>query len=445
MKTNIVGAGLVGSLLSIVLKNRGFEVNIYERRSDQRKSGAYAGRSINLALSDRGIKALQMAGIESDILDISIPMYGRAIHAVDGKITYQPYGKDNQAIYSVSRGELNFKLMDLAEKIGVKIHFNQRCSDIDLPSATLKLINNDTHEEITVESDKVFSADGAFSAVRSKMQTQPGFNYSQEYLKHGYKELTIPPDENGNFKLKKNALHIWPRGTFMLIALPNPDGSFTCTLFLPYDGEKYCFNKLNTDQEIYQFFNEVFPDTVQLIPDLVENFKSNPTSHLVMIKCEPWNYEDKVLLLGDASHAIVPFYGQGMNSGFEDCSILNDMLQDFTGNWKKLFSEFAIKRKPDADAILALALQNFIEMRDLVGDTNFLLRKKIEAKFSEKYPDKWIPLYTMVTFTNLPYSFALKEGKKQDKIMDEVMQMHNIHQIWNTEIVEQKMLELLHS
>jgi kynurenine 3-monooxygenase len=441
-KVTVVGAGLVGSLFSILMAKKGYQVDVYERRPDMRKEVISAGRSINLALSDRGWKALEIAGITEDIKKVAIPMYGRMIHSIKGDLNFQPYGKENQAIYSVSRGGLNATLMGLAEaQPNVKMHFNKRCLDLDLKSNEITFEGQDGKIE-KVEGGRVIGADGAYSAIRGKLQFTDRFNYSQEYLEHGYKELTIPANEDGSFKIEKNALHIWPRGEFMLIALPNFDGSFTCTLFFPFEGEK-SFSTLKTDEDILKFFNETFPDAVPLMPTLVEDFKNNPTSSLVMIKCSPWNFEEKVLLIGDASHAIVPFYGQGMNSGFEDCTVLWGMFDKYNNDWSKILPEFSKIRKPDTDAIRDLALQNFIEMRDLVADPKFVLQKKIEANFHKKYPEKWLPLYSMVTFSHIPYSEALKEGKKQEAIMQKVLQMEGIEEKWDSEEVEKEILRWL--
>ena len=439
----IIGAGLVGSLLGIYLSERGNKVVIYERRPDMRKASISAGRSINLALSDRGWKGLQGVGIDADVKEVALPMQGRMIHNLKGEQTFQPYGKENQAIYSVSRGGLNILLMDLAEKHGVQIKFNHRCTNIDLENKTCDFRINDEDKEVTVESDLIFGADGAYSALRLQMQLSTDrFNYNQYYIPHGYKELTIPAGVKEKWQLSNNALHIWPRGKFMLIALPNRDGSFTCTLFFPFDGEP-SFGSLTTKEKVNNFFHETFPDAVQLMPDFIEDYFNNPTSSLVTVKCFPWSYKSNALLIGDAAHAIVPFFGQGMNCGFEDCTILNYLIEKYNEDWSKIIPVFETVRKPDADAIADLALENFIEMRDKVADPKFLLQKKIEARFNEKYPDKWTPLYSMVTFTHEPYSAALSKGKKQDEIMRQIMLSPGIMEEWDKPWVEEKMLQLL--
>jgi kynurenine 3-monooxygenase len=441
----LVGAGLVGSLLSIYLSKKGYKVNVYERRQDMRRTNGYAGRSINLALSDRGWRGLEGVGIAGEIKKIAIPMYGRFIHHKDGTNAYQPYGKENQAIYSVSRADINMKLMDLAEKHSdIKFHFNKRCTNINRQNLELTFEDNDSKIIETVYSDLIFGADGAFSASRLNMQLNSDrFEYKQHYIDCGYKELIIPPSETGDFLLEKNALHIWPRGSFMMIALPNPDGNFTCTLFLPFEGEK-SFANLKTRDAVKQFFDEEFSSAVPLMPTLLDDFFSNPTSSLVTVKCFPWTFDNKIGLIGDAAHAIVPFYGQGMNCGFEDCVVLNELIDKHNHDWDSIFPEYQNLRKPDGDAIADLAIANFVEMRDKTADPKFLLQKKIEAKFSQNHPDKWIPLYTMVTYSpNIRYSTALKEGIKQQAIMDEIMAMNDIESLWDSNEVEKEILKHL--
>jgi kynurenine 3-monooxygenase len=437
-KINIAGAGLVGSLLSVYLKQKGHDVSVYERRPDMRKTTLDGGRSINLALSDRGWKALEGVGLADDIKKMSIPMYRRVMHAVDGTLSFQSYGKENQAIYSVSRGGLNARLMQLAEEQGVNFHFNEKCTGADLNKGLASFQNYVSGEESTVDGDFLFGADGAFSAIRAQMQKTDRFSYSQEYIEHGYKELSIPPDAQGNFRIEKNALHIWPRGSYMLIALPNPDGSFTCTLFFPFEGEN-SFESLQSVSDARGFFEQQFGDALALMPNFDEEWEENPTSSLVIIRCEPW-VRGNTVLIGDASHAIVPFYGQGMNSGFEDCTVLNELLEKHGDNWEVLLNEFQQLRKPDGEAIADLAMRNFVEMRDLTGQPEFLLQKKIEAKFSAKHPDKWVPLYSMVTFSHTRYSEALRIGKKQDGIMEQIMALPDIENKWDSPEVEEMML-----
>ena len=442
--TIIIGAGLVGSLLSIYLSKRGYNVKIYERRCDMRKEKLTAGRSINLALSDRGIKALEEVGIMEEIKKIAIPMHGRYIHNADGSTAYQPYGNDGQFINSVSRGELNKMLMNLAEKNGVEILFNQKCEKIDWKKNEITFENISSEQRTTKNGQLVFGSDGAYSAARLTHQLQHDrFQYQQYYIDFGYKELTIPAGSNGEFLMEKNALHIWPRGNFMLIALPNIDGSFTCTLFFPFEGDT-SFASLDNKEKVIAFFEKTFADAATLIPTLGEDFFNNPTSSLVTVKCFPWVREDKFALIGDAAHAIVPFFGQGMNCGFEDCRVLNELIDKHNDNWKLILEEYQTLRKPDADAIAELALNNFIEMRDKVGDHKFLLQKKIETAFSKKYPDKWTPAYAQVTFSpQIRYSDALKNSVKQDAIMQQVMALPDIENKWQSEDTEKEILKLL--
>lgn len=441
-KINIIGAGLVGSLLSIYLAKRGYKIDLFERRPDMRKAKMSAGKSINLALSDRGWKGLEGVGIADEIKKIAIPMYGRAIHHKDGSTAYQPYGKDNQAIYSVSRAEINMRLMDLAEQQeNVRIHFNERCTTIDRNKLEAHFENTETLQTSSIQSDLLFGSDGAFAASRLNMQlTSDRFEYNQHYISAGYKELIIPPGPKGEFLIEKNALHIWPRGSFMMIALPNLDGNFTCTLFFPFEGEK-SFASIKTREQAQKFFEEEFPDAVPLMPTLVDDYMNNPVSSLVTVKCFPWTFDNKIGLIGDAAHAIVPFFGQGMNCGFEDCVVLNGLIEKHKEDWTKIFPEYEQLRKPDADAIADLAVANFIEMRDKTADPKFLLQKKIEAHFSSKHPDKWIPLYSMVTYSpHIRYSTALKEGQKQEAIMQKIMTIPDIDKKWDSEEVEKEML-----
>jgi kynurenine 3-monooxygenase len=432
MKNNeisILGAGLIGSLLSIYLRKKGLDVSVYEKRADNRKSTySEEGRSINMALSDRGWKALEKIGLKEKVLPLAIPMYGRKVHNEHGQTSFIPYGKEDQAIYSISRGKFNQLLLNEAEKEGVNVYFEHKCDDVDL-------MKNELHfqspEEKTVFSKVIIGADGAFSVIRSAMQKQIRFDYRQEYISHGYKELTIPATKSGEFAMDPNALHIWPRGKFMLIALPNPDKSFTCTLFLPFESSKVCFDKINDQRDLEGVFKTYFDDAYQLMPDLKEEFFSNPTSALINIECFPW-VQKKTLLIGDASHAMVPFYGQGMNCGFEDCFILDGLIDKLgTNAWELVFAKFQKIRKPDTDAMSQLALENFVEMRDSVSDPKFVLRKKIEARLHSLYPKEWIPLYTMVTFSDIPYSEAYAQGQLQTSIMERVMSDPLITQNWD--------------
>ena len=439
-KIAVVGSGLVGSLLAIYLRKAGHTVHVYDRSPDIRQI-EFSGRSINLAMSNRGWKALDVVGVGDAVREIAIPMDKRAIHLVD-KLNFQAYGQEGEAIYSISRGLLNRKMIDLAEDVGAKFFFEQKIWDVTLADATLHIGESERGAWEEKKYDMVFGADGAFSRIRHRMQRQSMFDYSQEFLKIGYKELNIPANEDGTHKLDPNSFHIWPRGEYMLIALANLDGSFTCTLFMPFEG-KNSFEELKDIQLVETFFAKNFPDSIDVIPKLTEDFFKNPTSTLVTMKCFPWTYEDKIALIGDACHAIVPFYGQGMNSGFEDISILNDMMQLYGNDWKTILSEYQLSRKPNADAIAELSYRNFMEMSSKTADEKFLLQKKIEKLFSDKYPDLWIPLYSRVTFSDRPYTEALAIGDAQNKIMESVLKMNDIESKWDSVEVENKILELL--
>jgi kynurenine 3-monooxygenase len=442
-KIIIVGAGLVGSLWAVYMRKAGYKVVIYERRSDIRKAEISAGKSINLALSARGWNSLNAAGIKADIEKIAIPMSGRIMHSEEGELTYQPYGKKEEAIYSVSRGHLNAIMMDLAEEKGNStIHYNHQCLNADLKNGKITLKNLLTDEIFEDQADVVFAADGAYSAIRyNSMQKVDRFNFSQFYVEDGYKELLLPAGKDGSYQIEKNALHIWPRGRFMLIALPNEDGSFTCTLFMPYENHEHAFNDLDTDEKVDDFFKKVFPDFYDMMPNLIENWHQNPLSSMSITRCFPWTM-GKFALLGDSAHATVPFYGQGMNAGFEDCFVMWELYNKY-GNWKETFQEFQKIRKPDGDALQDLSLDNYYVMRDHVADKKFLLQKKIESKLHENYPDKWIPLYSQVSFSTIRYSEAYKNGKKQEKIMKEIMKISNIEKIWKSDEIEDKILSML--
>ena len=416
----LIGAGLNGPLLAIGLVKRGFQVEIYERRPDMRRVRMSAGRSINLALSTRGIHALSEAGLWSEMRKIILPMKGRMIHSTASELTFQPYGKDEaEVINSISRAELNIALVSAAAAQGVKIWFQQRCTGMDLKTGTLQLRNDETGEDTTVESDVVIGCDGSASAIRGEMLKLNRFNFSQQYLDYGYKELTIPAGRAGEHLLEVNALHIWPRGNYMLIALPNLDGTFACILFLPFEGPD-SFAQLSTDAAVAEFFRARFPDVVPLMPGLADNFFANPTGTMVTVKCSPWHVEGRTLLLGDAAHAIVPFFGQGINCGFEDCTCLLELLDRHGPDWKRVFAEFEAVRKVNTDAIADLAVENFVEMRDRVADPRFLLRKRVELALEARYPGLFVPKYAMVTFHRIPYATALKRGQVQDIMLTEL-------------------------
>ena len=419
-KITLIGSGLAGPLLAISLVERGFRVQIYERRRDMRRVRISAGRSINLALSTRGIHALREAGIWDAIQKIIIPMKGRMMHSVAGELTFQPYGRnETEVINSVSRSELNIALMNAAEKCGVTIHFNQRCTGFDLQTSAAHLRNEETGKSSKVRSDIVIGTDGAASAIRTELLKTARFNFSQHYLEYGYKELTIPAGPDGQHVLEPNALHIWPRGSFMLIALPNIDGTFGCILFLPFSGDS-SFAQLGSAGTVLEFFQALFPDVVPLMPHLAENFFANPTGSMVTIKCSPWHHGGKALLLGDAAHAIVPFFGQGLNCSFEDCTCLLELLDTHGPEWPKVFTYFEEARKPNTDAIADLAVENFVEMRDRVADPRFLFKKTVELALEARYPERFIPKYAMVTFHRIPYSVASARGSLQDHMLSEL-------------------------
>jgi kynurenine 3-monooxygenase len=416
----LIGSGLAGPLLAIFLVKRGFRVEIYERRPDMRRVRVSAGRSINLAVSTRGIHALREAGLWESMKDIIVPMRGRMMHSVAGELTFQPYGQDQrEVIHSISRAELNVSLMNAAEAQGVEIHFDERCTGFDWKDSLVRLRNEKTGAQTAVESKTVIGTDGAASALRLEMQTLDQFRLSQEHLDYGYKELTIPAGARRKHLLEPHALHIWPRGAYMLIALPNIDGSFACILFLPFEWET-SFASLDTEAKVLGFFEASFPDAVPIMPDLKEDYFSNPIGSMVTVKCSPWHLGDKLLLLGDAAHAIVPFFGQGLNCAFEDCTCLIELLDQYGTDWARVFSEFELARKVNADAIADLALENFVEMRDRVADPHFLFRKKVELALETKFPGIFVPKYAMVTFHRIPYSVALLRGRVQDRILQEL-------------------------
>lgn len=439
--TMVIGGGLVGSLLAAILAKRGHNVELFERRSDPRAADKSAGKSINLAISTRGWRAVDLIGARQAIEDIAIPMYGRRIHHKNGDTVFQPYGKEGQAIYSVSRGGLNCVLLDYAERFGAKTNFDSRCLDVDFDTSTAKFKSEPDGREFERRADLIFGTDGAFSQVRTSMQKTRRFNYHQNFIPHGYRELLMPAAPDGGFRMEKNALHIWPRGKYMLIALPNLDGSYTCTLFMPYEG-KDSFAQLEDDRAVERFFKEQFPDFHDLMPDLATDYREHPLSDLVVIRCYPW-VRNRTAILGDASHAVVPFYGQGMNAGFEDARILDELLEKGLAentDYGAILDTFQKMRKPQAEAIADLALYNYIEMRDLVGDSKFLLQKKIEARIYERHPDKWVPMYSQVTFSHTPYAEALETGVRQDRVMRKVMDLPDIEKRWDSDEVEAMVL-----
>src|SRR6266446_7019713 len=417
----LIGSGLAGGLLTAYLGRRGYDVDLYERRADPREGNQVGGRSINLALSTRGIHALEQIGIADEVLKHAIPMRGRMIHpaAAGSAPIFAPYDVDpNKHINSIGRAALNTTVIEAAQRYpNVHVKFNHKCTGVDIDSPTAQLLNTSTSQPLSASADRIIGVDGAFSAVRQSMQLKIGnFEYDESYLAHGYKELTIPPGPDGSWRMEKEALHIWPRKSFMMIALPNPDGSFTCTLFWEFEGPR-SFATTKTDDDIRRFFEEEFPDAVPLMPNLLEDFKDNPTGSLVTIRCAPWIYQDKVALVGDAAHAVVPFYGQGMNAAFEDCVVLDECLARFPRDRQRAFAEYFRQRKANADALADLALQNFIEMRDKTASQTFRAKKKLEPFLEAALPGISLTLYTMVTFTRIPYAQAAKRARVQDRII----------------------------
>ena len=413
----LIGSGLAGGLLAAYLGRRGYDVDLYERRGDPREGGMLEGRSINLALSNRGIHALQQIGLADEVLKHAIPMRGRMIHEKSGALHFAPYDVDpNKYINSIGRAALNMTVIEAAQRSpNVRVHFNHRCTGVDLDSASAHL--ETPNGKVDAQGDAIIGVDGAFSAVRQSMQMKiDNFKYEESYLAHGYKELTIPSGPNGAWRMEKNALHIWPRKSFMMIALPNPDGSFTCTLFWEFEGPR-SFATTKTDADVRRFFDEEFPDAVPLMPNLLDDFKDNPTGSLVTIRCAPWNYKGKVTLVGDAAHAVVPFYGQGMNAAFEDCVVLDECLQEFPEGRDRAFEEYSRRRKVNADALADLALANFIEMRDKTASKAFRAKKKLDHFLEAALPGIYLPLYTMVTFTRIPYAQAARRARMQDAIV----------------------------
>ncbi|HKR53702.1 MAG TPA: NAD(P)/FAD-dependent oxidoreductase [Chthoniobacterales bacterium] len=434
----LIGSGLAGGLLAGYLGRHGYEVELYERRADPREGNIVGGRSINLALSTRGIYALEQLGIANEVLRHAIPMRGRMIHDKSGTLHFSPYDRDpNKFINSIGRAALNTTVIKAAQRYpNVRVHFNHRCTEIDLEHAIAHLEISSAEatmpaapkpsqggsvappqEIVRAHGDAVIGVDGAFSAVRQSMLKKiPGFAYDESYLAHGYKELTIPPQSDGSWQMDKNALHIWPRKSFMMIALPNPDGSFTCTLFWEFEGPR-SFATTKTDDKIRRFFTEEFPDAVPLMPSLIEDFTTNPTGSLVTIRCAPWFFRDKVALVGDAAHAVVPFYGQGMNAAFEDCVVLDECLAEFPHDRHRAFAEYFSRRKENTDALADLAIENFIEMRDKTASRLFRAKKKLDHLLEGLLPGMYQPLYAMVTFTRLPYSTAAKRARFQDRLV----------------------------
>lgn len=441
-KVIIVGAGLAGSYMAYAMGKKGYDVKVFEKRPDPRKADYASGRSINLVVSHRGWTAFAYAGIEEAIREIVVPAYGRQIHDLEGNESYFPYSIEGKAIHSISRSELNTRLVELAEALpNVEVFFNHFCTDIDFNEGHATFTADEAH--LHISADLIVGADGAGSAVRSILIKQPRFNYSQEFITSGYKEIHIPAANDGSPQLNIDALHIWPRREFMLMGLANTDNGFTGTVFAPFDGE-FGLDHLPTGKDGLRYFQKYFKDAIPLIPNLEEQWENNPTSALAVIRCKPYHWGTNVMLIGDAAHATVPFYGEGMNGSLEDVRVFCELLDEHgDSDMQKVMEKYTELRVPAGNALVDLSLRNFIEMRDLVADPQFQLRKKIEQKVQKNHPDKWTPLYTQVKFTNIPYHEAKAEGERHDRIMAEVLQMENIADRWDSQEVEDRVLALL--
>ena len=421
----IVGAGLVGSLLSIYLARAGFKVSVYDRNSDPRLVNLQSGRSINITLCERGFQALDAVGAGDAVRKFCIPVYGRIMHAQDGELTYQPYGNNQEALYSIERKDLSQVLLNFAEKCdNIQFYFNEKCIDIDLPTATLKLQNLETGEIHPVQADRVFAADGAYSPVRQKMQRLKCFNYSQEYLNQGYKEIIIPTRDDGSWALEKNAIHVWPRDTFMLIGFPNLDSSFTLSLHLPYEGE-ISHESTKSPDSLRNLFETYFPDIWPLVEPNLKDYFNKPVGAMITIKCFPWTYQDKVALIGDSCHAIFPSLGQGANASFEECQVLAKCIESHPGDWRRIFKEYEMLRKADMDALADLCYEHFTVLRKMLGDPKFLLRNKIERKIQELYP-KRASLYYNISFTCISYLEAISWEQRHQAMINKIADIDDI-------------------
>jgi kynurenine 3-monooxygenase len=429
----VAGGGLVGSLLSIYMARQGHEVHLFDRYPDYRTAKIESGRSINLTICARGFTALDRMGAGDLVRAISVPCYGRMIHSVDGSVEYQPYGNLREAIYSVSRNTLNHALLALALKQpALTCHFEQKCLEVSPDLVSLTYQDLQSGKISTWGGDRLFGADGAHSAVRLRLQRIQRFNLVQQYLDQGYKELGVPPSADGDWALEANAIHIWPRGHYMLIGFPNLDRSFTLSLHMPFEGDT-SFASIRTPEAVRHLFERSFPDALPLVPNLTEDFFGRPEASMITIRCSPWTYRGKVALVGDSAHAMVPSYGQGANSGFEDCSVLADCVAGSSGDWRQAFETYEALRKPNADAIADLALEHFHELRDLVGDPKFQERKRVERRINELFPDRYIPLYSLISFTDMPYIQALQRDREQRSLVDRVLAIPRVLEHLETE------------
>lgn len=424
----VVGGGLVGCALSIFLARRGYKVEIFEKSTDITGRQPGPGRSINLTLCDRGFRTLDRLGISEEIRSLSIPAYGRALHSPQGDVTFQPYGNNGEAIYSIERMDLNHALISCAaQNSNIEFFPNEKCIGLDPSTATVKFENIKSGTVSRRKAEIVFGADGAFSAVRLRMQKSDRFDFSQQYWKQGYKELHVPPSMSLAWTSEKNALHVWPRSRYMLIAFPNRDGSITCSLHLPYGGEP-SFESIKTEDDLIGLFEASFPDVLPALPNLAEEYFSRGPNSMVTIRCWPWSIEGRVVLIGDAAHAIYPSYGQGANAGFEDCDVLDECLQQYDEDWPRAIAEYERRRKPNTDAIADLCVEHFVELMDQVGDPTFLRKKEIERRINQLYPTRYMPLYSMITFSCMPYLEALRIDLEQRKIIDRIASIEGIEE-----------------
>lgn len=429
--TIVIGAGLVGSLLSMFLAKKGYQVEVFDRAADPRKNNRNSGRSINLTLCERGLKVLDRVGVGKSIRALAVPVYGRLIHDIESKLTFQPYGNNREALYSIERNQLNKVLLDFAERhFPINFSFQQKCLDVDFTVPAVELKNQSSGETTRHRAERIFGADGAYSAVRLQMQKKTRLNFSQQYSSQGYKELQAPPSVK-KWTAEKTVIHIWPRGNYMLIGFPNLDGSFTCSLHLPFEGP-LSFESIKTADDLLRLFNDSFPDAVSFIPRLVDDFFTHTANTMITIKCTPWSYQDKVALIGDAAHSIFPSYGQGANAGFEDCGTLYDCMEKHGDDWHAVLNEFENQRHANTDAIAELCIQHFRELRDHVGTPGFLLKKEIERKINKAYPQKYLDLYSMISFTQMPYTEALRVDSEQRAIVEQIMSVKEVEKKLNS-------------
>lgn len=445
-KITIVGAGPVGCLLAIQLSRRNYQVDVFESRPDERVNSTYQGKSINITLSDRAWLALKSVGLDDAVRQCAIPLTQRIIQLIDGKATILEHGDQKQAIWSISRAKLNQLLLNQAEQeLNVNLHFEQRLTHIDFMSGcasfSYQKAGRKAHKE--VDSDYIFAADGSYSKVRRLAQDTPRFNYSQRYMEQCYIELSISANPDGSYKLDKNSLHLWPRENFMLMALPNTDGSFTCTLFLNYQGE-ISFESLTTNESVRLFFQQYFADVLPFLDSPVENFINKSPNPLFLVSVYPWVINDKVALIGDAAHAMVPFYGQGLNCSFEDCYQLSQLIDQYQGNWSKIFPAYQEKRKQNADAISKLSNDNFIEMNQFCNSYANQLSQKIVAKFRVKHPDLWKNIYNLISFCpEVSYHQIRKQSLLQAQVLNNIMKIDHIEQCWQEDFIYEEMKKTL--